>query len=295
MSMANAKRRKSAKRRLGGPYGRVLALIAVILCKGASCAVGSEAAAAQESSVPPNDARSMTLDITSGRQRTRPAITIHSLPERYKGAGHMKRRHRQIEVGPETTVASRRYVSNNTEDVPEFDVLRSLQSKSTQEEQITHSVQTTFDGANGSHGTMLDVISRGTTVNNDDPTIISIPLCTFMSTFRQRSSLMSTPAQSWSTLVSAPIGATKPSPANGPSSSTALWRLPALQNQLGFPPHCLAAAVAVLRKKLSGPLPPQPHRLLMPRRRHPFLWCPGTSKFHPVTHEPSTSICPGRI
>ena len=137
----------------GGPYGRVLALITVILCKGTFCAVGSgaAAAAAEASAVPPNDVRSMTLDI-----------------------------HRRIEVGPEITVTrpSRGYFATtwptNAGDEPVFDVLRSLQSRSMQEEQMTHSVQTTFDGANGSHGTMLDVVSRGSTVNNDDPAIISI-------------------------------------------------------------------------------------------------------------------------
>ena len=176
--MANTKRRKGARRRLGGPYERVplLALIAVILCKETSLAVGSEAAAAETVSVPPNDARSMTLDMTPRRQRGRPAVTIHSLPERYKGADHKKMRHRQIEVGPETTLTRRSYVSTNvnTGDEPVLDVMRSLQPKSTQEEQITHSVQTTFDGANGSHGMMVDVISRGTAFNDDDPAIISI-------------------------------------------------------------------------------------------------------------------------
>lgn len=181
------------------PYERLLTLIvAVILCCGPSCAAtsvrSSEEAAAQSetSSVPSPDARSMTLDTASRRQRKRSAITIYSLPDQYKTASGTKRRFqyhttrstcRKVEVGPGRTSSTRsnRGHMNHASTTPSnaghetvLDVLRTLQSKSTQEEQITHSVQTTFDGANGSHGTMLDVISRKTSIDDDPAAIVSI-------------------------------------------------------------------------------------------------------------------------
>lgn len=67
-----------------------------------------------------------------------------------------------------------RLVEVGTAAEPVVDVLRTLAESTPQEEQTTHSVPTTFDGANGSHGTMFDVISRGAATGDDPPTITSI-------------------------------------------------------------------------------------------------------------------------
>ena len=120
----------------------------------------------------------------------------------------------------------------------------------------------------------------------------------FMSTSRRRSSPASKAAQFWSTLASAHIGATKPSPANGPSSSIVPWRLPASLSQRGCPLPCSATARDALREIASGHRPPQlRHLLMMPLHRHRcrLFWRPDISRSHRAKCVPSTSTYLERI
>ena len=117
-----------------------LALIAVVICCcNTSCVVAAGSAATEKASAP---ATSMT---------------------------------RLVEVGTAADTTTSTGIATGAGDVePVVDVLRTLAESTPQEEQTTHSVPTTFDGANGSHGTMFDVISRGAATPDDPPTITSV-------------------------------------------------------------------------------------------------------------------------
>jgi len=156
LSTMSAERKRSEMRRIivrpCDPLFLALVAAMVICCCNSSCVAAAGSAAAEKAQEASASAPARLTTLAS-----------------YKGIGDRRRRQRQRQSQSHSTASSTspmtRWVEvgtaadTNTGDEPVVDVLRILSGSTPQQEQMTHSVQTTFDGANDSHGTSAEASS----------------------------------------------------------------------------------------------------------------------------------------